>query len=75
MAKSHKMRKLGASGVGMPWEPSTVAVEVGNGVSKRAPAKAVGSALLRSLAARTWADVTAGAGVVLVAGKEVKTAR
>jgi hypothetical protein len=32
----------------------------------------VGSPLLRALAARTWSDVTGGAGVVLVDGKPVK---
>lgn len=36
---------------------------------------AVGSPLLRSLAARVWVDVTKGAGVVLVDGKEVKPAK
>lgn len=32
----------------------------------------VGSSLLRALAARTWSDVTGGAGVALVDGKPVK---
>lgn len=36
---------------------------------------AIGSPLLRALAAKTWVEVTNGSGVVLSNGKEVKPAK
>lgn len=77
MGRGHKLRKSqNGSPLAGPWEDGKLVPAVyvdAKGNFRRSEPERVGSSLLHRLAARTWAEVTEGAGVVLVDGKEVKT--
>ena len=76
MGIGHRLRKSANNGSGGFRALVDGEVHVnGKGDYVKVPYSAVGSPLLRALAARTWVDVTKGAGVVLADGKEVKPAK
>lgn len=76
MGRGHHLRRMSNSGTGgFRLLVDGEAVVDAKGNYQKVPFAPVGSSLLQRLALRTWVDVTGGAGVVLVDGKEVKAGK
>lgn len=75
MARSRFLKAAESNATRVNDMPNQQLVGVKDGAYVRVPRKPVGSTLLQQLAARTWAEVTDGAGVVTCNGEEVKTAK